>query len=104
MIKHPFRQMKYDLKFVRVMTQMILALPDKEWPETDYAAFLAVSQLTDKNESPTRNQYLASIAWWLKFSKRLIDTLPVGESADKIRQEWEKVSTEYRYLLEEVTT
>jgi hypothetical protein len=104
MIKHPFQQMKYDLKFVRVMTQMILALPDKEWPELDYTAFLAVSQLTDQNKSPTRNEMLAFITWWLTFSKRLIEALPDVEGVDKIRQEWDKVSTEYRYLLEEVTT
>lgn len=103
MIKHPFRQMRYDLKFIRIMTQMILALPDKEWPELDYAAFLAVSQLTDQNKSPTTNQMLASIVWWLRFSKRLIAGLPEMEGTEKIKQEWDKVSTEYRYLLEEVT-
>lgn len=100
MIKHPFRRMRYDLKFIRVMTQLILAIPNKEWPELDYAAFLAVSQLTDQNKSPTRNQMLASITWWLTFSKRLIDGLPAVEGVDRIKQEWDKVSTEYRYLLE----
>jgi hypothetical protein len=100
-IKHPFRQMRYDLRFVRAMAGLLLALPGQEWPQMDYVLFFSVSQLTDKMDSPTRNKMLGCIIWWLRFCKRLIDALPEGDAKVNSVKEWDKVSTEYKYLLED---
>lgn len=102
MIKHPFRQMRYDLRFARAMAQLLLAVPGKEWPQMDYVQFFAVSQVTDTMmKDATRPQMIGAIVWWLRFCKRLIEALPEGDAKAGSIKEWDKVSTEYWYLLED---
>lgn len=99
----PFRNMRQTLIAVQAQVQLLLGVPELKWPQTDYALFLALAEMTKKAQSnnPTRKQLLAVLGAWLRFYKRLVDALPEShEVRGKIQTEFDKVSEPYQGLLE----
>lgn len=99
-----FRELRRVLVIVQVEVQLLLGVPGIEWPNSDYALFLAMGELSRKVKNPTRKQMLTHLGAWLRFYKRLIDTLPEDNPLKVTGQvEFNKVSEPYKGLFEAKT-
>lgn len=103
----PFRDMRQSLSAAQVEVQLLLAVPGLEWPQTDYAFFMVMADMTQKaqKQNPTRKQMLAMLGAWLRFYKRLVEALPPdSELRGKVQAEFNKVSEPYQGLLNDRQT
>ncbi len=96
----PFRQMRPTLRTIQAQVQLVLAIPTIEWPENDYALFLAMGEMGRAMDNPTRLQMLTQIGVWLRFYQRLIGMLPEGELRTNLTAEFQTISAPYQKLLE----
>lgn len=104
---HPFRDMRQALTAAHAEVQLLLGVPDIEWPQADYALFLSMSNMTlaAHKQNPTRKQVLAMLGAWLRFYKRLVEALPAdNELRGKVQAEFNKVSEPYQGLLNDGQT
>lgn len=98
----PFREMRPALETIRQQVQLILSLPNMEWPQNDYAVFLALANMSSQLQNPTRKQMLTHIGTWLRFYRRLLQALPEDHPARvKVMPEFDKLAEPYQALLED---
>lgn len=98
--QHPFRHMRLTLRLVQAQVQLLLAVEGMDWSQNDYAFFFAASEMWRHEVNPTYTRMIGIVGGWLRFYRKLIDKLPFGEFRTNIETEWEKVSEEYKGLLE----
>lgn len=97
----PFRDMRPALKTAQMETQMLLGLPNVEWPNSDYAVFMALAQISERITNPSRKQMVAHLGAWLRFYKRLLQSLPEDHAVRvKVQPEFDKLAEPYKTFLE----
>ncbi len=97
----PFRRMNATLKATRAEVQLLLAVDGLDTPPQFQALFLAMSNMSSAQVNPSRLQLMTQIAVWLRFYKRLIDTLPDANPLKATAQkDFNQLSEPYQSLLE----
>lgn len=98
----PFREMRPALKTAQIEVQMLLGLPNVEWPQNEYALFMGLANMSKQVENPTRKQMLVLIGAWLRFYRRLLLALPEDHVVRvKVMPEFDKLAEPYQTLLED---
>jgi len=97
----PFRRMNATLKATRAEVQLLLSVDGIHTPPQFYALFLSMSNMSSNLVNPSRLQLMTQIAVWLRFYRRLIDTLPDANPLKATAQkDFEQLSEPYQSLLE----
>lgn len=97
----PFRRMNATLKTVRAEVQLLLSVDGIDTPPNFYAVFVAMDKMTSGQVNPSRFQLMMLISVWLRFYRRLIDTLPDANPLKATAQkDFEQLSEPYQSLLE----
>lgn len=96
----PFRDMRVALKLARTEVGVLLGLPNVEWPQSEYATFLAIVDVSKRMDNPTRTQMLTQLGVWLRFYRRLIESLPESSLRANCQTQFDTLSAPYQGLLD----
>lgn len=99
--KIPFRQMNVTLHTVQGEIALLLGVEHIHWDKADYATFIVMSNISKGMVNPSRAQFTAQLVVWLRFYKRLVDTLPDSEPLrNTALAAYFQLAAPYQHLLE----